>query len=107
MKIELNEAETEQLAVHIEILKVGLNLIDFEYLQLVSKEFKKRVSLRESAGFIVPSFSSPQNDWNREQSHAMECLITLILSLKRCDELKSKVSSEQQQRDRISKMFEL
>lgn len=105
--IELNEAETLQLAAHIEMLKMSLNLINFEYLKAVAEEFEKRVYMRDSASILIPNFSHAESDLMKEQSKSMRHLITLISSLMRCDELKSKMTHEKQTRDTINKLFQI
>jgi len=105
--LELNEGDTLQLAANIEMLKMSLFLIDFEYLKKVAEEFEKRISLRDSASILIPNFSHAESDFHHEQSKAMGILIKLIESLKRCDELKLKADHDKQTRQHINELFKL
>lgn len=94
-----------ELAGQIEMIKSVAITIDWEYLKEVAARFIIQASFEDSAAVLNLNYSPTKSTLLMQQADGLNHLASFVESLKKCQELKDKIASENSQRSEIMKMF--
>ncbi len=104
---KLTLEESEQLAQHIEFVKLYLHLINREVLEKAFQEITNAASRYDATAVLNPNWNGEKAPLLWEQSRSLGHLKALIESLKKCDELKTLVKREDEGKDKLRRLFDL
>jgi len=101
----LTKEKSEELALHLELIKVHANQIDLEYAREVVRSFRDQASRQESLAVLNPLHPQAENDRLYTQAQALEKFLEFVELLKRADELKQTAATERRMRENIQRLF--
>lgn len=103
--MEKSEEKSEQQAEIIKLIALPILMLDVEYCQELAHDMCNQASRQESMAVLNPNHSQVKNDILRTQGKALSLLCEYVNTLKEVEKLKSKLSNENDIRDKISRMF--
>lgn len=97
--------KSQELADHINGIKLILFFVDVEYAKAVVKAMRKQASFQDSAAVLNPTYMPEKSDLIRKQAEMLEHLVQFIELGKEVDQMKASIARTDETRSKILKMF--
>lgn len=103
--MELSKEKSEELASHIEGIKLNLLFVDVDYAKEVVKYMRDKASWQDSAAALNPMYNPDKQNILRKQSEMLDCIVKFIELGKETDAMKKKVAQVDAMQQNVMKMF--
>lgn len=103
--MELSKEKSEELASHIEGIKLNLMFVDVEYAKEVSKSMRQQASWQDSAAVLNPMYNPDKQDILYKQADMLDCIIKFIELGKETDAMKKRADQLDAMQQNVMKMF--
>lgn len=103
--MELSKEKSEELASHIEGIKLNLMFVDVEYAKEVSKSMCNQASWQDSTALFNPMYEPDRQNILRMQAEMLDCIVKFIELGKETDAMKKKVAQVDAMRQDVMKLF--
>lgn len=103
--MELSKEKSEELASHIEGIKLNLMFVDVDYAKEVSKSMRQQASWQDSAAVLNPMYNPDKQNILYKQAEMLDCIIKFLELGKETDAIKKKVAQVDAMQQNVMKMF--
>lgn len=97
--------QSEELAMHIDLMKAIIQAMDLEYAKLAAKEMMEQAHWQDSAMVLNPSHIPAKTQLLMKQAKSLCKLVEFVEMLRECDQLREEVERNEAVRDKINKLF--
>jgi hypothetical protein len=104
-EIVLTREKSEEFAFHFELLKIGINQVDWDYAKACVKKLREQVSFQQNASILAPDYPLAKTDVIALQADALSHLCKAVDLLKQADDMKGEVAAEVAMREKIKSLF--
>ena len=91
--------------MQIEIIKLACRDLDWNYATECIKALSGRADKQDTFSFLNPLHLSASTELLREQSAALQHLVSFVESLKKCDDLKAKIELQVESKSKVTSLF--
>jgi len=103
--MEKSVEKSEEQAAIIKMIALPIMMLDVEYCSKAANDMCEQASRQESMAIFNPNHPQVKNDILRAQGKALLSLCEYVKTLKEVDKLKIQMLSDQQDREKINRMF--
>lgn len=102
---KLTLEKSQELAHHIEMMKLYIQVIDLDYAKLLSEQMIAQAGRQDSISVLNPSYDFKQSELLIKQGTALLYLVKYVETLKECDVIKQQINKNKYRKEEINKLF--